>query len=83
MLCFLSRRRLHAFIYDATVLEYQAGRDADCRLITVGKWYAMSGYGIAFRPGSPWRHKINKVILELLQKGQGHANNPGFYLESS
>ena len=68
-ICFFICRKLHAFIYDATVLEYQAGKDVDCRLITVGNWYAMSGYGIAFPVGSPWKNRVNSVILELQQKG--------------
>ncbi|XP_070181789.1 glutamate receptor ionotropic, NMDA 2C-like [Littorina saxatilis] len=66
----LKSQKLHAFIYDATVLEYQAGKDADCRLITVGKWYAMSGYGIAFPPGSNWLARVNTIILELQKKGE-------------
>ncbi|XP_076458544.1 glutamate receptor ionotropic, NMDA 2B-like [Babylonia areolata] len=66
----LKIQQLHAFIYDATVLEYQAGRDADCRLITVGNWYAMSGYGIAFPVGSPWKQRVNSIILDLQTKGE-------------
>lgn len=39
-------RELDAFIYDAVVLDYQAGKDANCELITVGKWATMTGYGM-------------------------------------
>lgn len=62
-------REIHAFIYDATVLEYNAGRDDECDLITVGKWYAMTGYGVGFPKGSPYIGEVNKVILELQQNG--------------
>lgn len=63
---------IQAFIYDATVLEYYAGKDPGCRLRTVGNWYAMTGYGVAFPPGpeSPWVEKINKIIFELQGNGQ-------------
>ncbi|XP_046372595.2 glutamate receptor ionotropic, NMDA 2B-like [Haliotis rufescens] len=66
----VTRQQLHAFIYDATVLEYLAGQDKKCSLITVGKWGAMTGYGVAFPRGSPWIDKVNGVILRLTQKGE-------------
>ena len=65
-------REIQAFIYDATVLEYYVGKDIGCRLRTVGNWYAMTGYGVAFPPGenNPWIDKVNRVIFQLLENGE-------------
>ncbi|XP_050393483.1 glutamate receptor ionotropic, NMDA 2B [Patella vulgata] len=63
-------QKIHAFIYDATVLEYEAGRDEGCRLRTVGNWYAMTGYGIGFPRGSKWLTKVNEIILQLNDEGE-------------
>ena len=60
---------MDAFIYDATVLEYKAGRDKECRLRTVGKWYAMTGYGIGFSKGSRWLPIVNKYIIDYQHTG--------------
>jgi hypothetical protein len=65
-------REIQAFIYDATVLDYYVGKDPKCKLRTVGNWYAMTGYGIAFPPieGNPWIEKINRVIFQLQENGE-------------
>ncbi|XP_041364332.1 glutamate receptor ionotropic, NMDA 2B-like [Gigantopelta aegis] len=66
----IKSQQLDAFIYDATVLEYQAGKDKDCKLITVGNWAARTGYGVAFPMESKWKNKIDGVILDLLRNGE-------------
>lgn len=61
---------IDAFIYDATVLEYRAGQDDLCKLRTVGNWYAMTGYGVAFPKGSKHIDQFNQVLLELQHNGK-------------
>ncbi|KAL4223136.1 Glutamate receptor ionotropic [Mactra antiquata] len=65
----LKNHSIHAFIYDANVLEYTAGRDETCSLLTVGRWYAMSGYGVGFPRGSTLKEEVNRVILSMQHSG--------------
>lgn len=62
-------RKIQAFIYDATPLEYHAGNDNNCELKTVGEKYAMTGYGIAVPKKASYLEEINEVILELKENG--------------
>uniref|UniRef100_A0A452S4V5 Glutamate receptor n=1 Tax=Ursus americanus TaxID=9643 RepID=A0A452S4V5_URSAM len=39
--------KLDAFIMDKALLDYEVSIDADCKLLTVGKPFAIEGYGIA------------------------------------
>uniref|UniRef100_A0A915D642 Uncharacterized protein n=1 Tax=Ditylenchus dipsaci TaxID=166011 RepID=A0A915D642_9BILA len=56
---------LDAFVYDAVVLDYQAGKDSNCELMTVGKWAVSTGYGIGFPKNSPHVQRVNQFMLHI------------------
>uniref|UniRef100_UPI00320C01F2 Glutamate receptor ionotropic, NMDA 2A,Enhanced green fluorescent protein n=1 Tax=Rattus norvegicus TaxID=10116 RepID=UPI00320C01F2 len=68
----LKTGKLDAFIYDAAVLNYKAGRDEGCKLVTIGSGYifASTGYGIALQKGSPWKRQIDLALLQFVGDGE-------------
>lgn len=73
-------RKLDAFIYDAAVLNYKAGRDEGCKLVTIGSGYifATTGYGIALQKGSPWKRQIDLALLQFVGDGRDQDFCPFF-----
>ena len=60
---------LDAFVYDASVLVYKSSRDKDCKLKTVGKWYATTGYGIGFPQRSKWVEIFDQYLINYQHNG--------------
>ncbi|CAL8260223.1 unnamed protein product [Arctogadus glacialis] len=67
----LKTGKLEAFIYDAAVLNYMAGKDEGCKLVTIGsgKVFATTGYGIALQKDSRWKRPIDLALLQFLGDG--------------
>ncbi|XP_078257982.1 glutamate receptor ionotropic, NMDA 2C-like [Rhinoraja longicauda] len=73
-LAHLKSGKLDAFIYDAAVLNYMAGKDEGCKLVTIGsgKVFATTGYGIALQKSSKWKRAIDLALLQFLGDGDIH-----------
>ncbi|UXI14735.1 MACRO domain-containing protein 2 [Sarcoptes scabiei] len=65
----VKKAEIDAFIYDAVVLDYLVGEDNDCGLLTVGSWYAMTGYGFAMPKNSKYLETFNKKMIEYRESG--------------
>ncbi|XP_008520689.1 glutamate receptor ionotropic, NMDA 3A [Equus przewalskii] len=61
--------KLDAFIMDKALLDYEVSVDADCKLLTVGKPFAIEGYGIGLPPGSPLTSNISELISQYKSHG--------------
>lgn len=67
--------QLDAFVYDALVLDYMAAQDPECKLVNVGSWYSMTGYGLAFPRSSRYYDKFNVKMLEYRKNGMFYSLN--------
>uniref|UniRef100_A0A3Q3ABE5 Glutamate receptor n=1 Tax=Kryptolebias marmoratus TaxID=37003 RepID=A0A3Q3ABE5_KRYMA len=61
--------QLDAFIMDKALLDYEVSIDADCKLATVGKPFAIEGYGIGLPQGSPLSSNISEFISRYKSDG--------------
>uniref|UniRef100_A0AAY4ELY4 Glutamate receptor n=1 Tax=Denticeps clupeoides TaxID=299321 RepID=A0AAY4ELY4_9TELE len=61
--------KLDAFIMDKALLDYEVSIDADCKLLTVGKPFAIEGYGIGLPQNSPLTSNISEFISRYKSDG--------------
>ncbi|XP_061044894.1 LOW QUALITY PROTEIN: glutamate receptor ionotropic, NMDA 3B [Eubalaena glacialis] len=61
--------KLNAFIIDKSLLDYEVSIDADCRLLTVGKPFAIEGYGIGLPRSSPLTSNLSEFISRYKSSG--------------
>nr|XP_027808187.1 glutamate receptor ionotropic, NMDA 3B [Marmota flaviventris] len=61
--------KLHAFIMDKSLLDYEVSIDADCKLLTVGKPFAIEGYGIGLPQNSPLTSNLSEFISRYKSSG--------------
>uniref|UniRef100_A0A4W3JG02 Glutamate receptor n=1 Tax=Callorhinchus milii TaxID=7868 RepID=A0A4W3JG02_CALMI len=59
--------KLHAFIWDSAVLEFEASQK--CDLVTTGELFFRSGFGIGMRKDSPWKQAVSLAILSFHENG--------------
>ncbi|XP_076977507.1 glutamate receptor ionotropic, NMDA 3B [Tamandua tetradactyla] len=61
--------KLHAFIMDKSLLDYEVSIDANCQLLTVGKPFAIEGYGIGLPQNSPLTSNLSEFISRYKSSG--------------
>uniref|UniRef100_A0A8C1BWN8 Glutamate receptor n=1 Tax=Cyprinus carpio carpio TaxID=630221 RepID=A0A8C1BWN8_CYPCA len=61
--------QLDAFIMDKALLDYEVSIDADCKLLTVGKPFAIEGYGIGLPQNSPLTRNVSEYVSRYKSEG--------------
>uniref|UniRef100_A0A667X2V5 Glutamate receptor n=1 Tax=Myripristis murdjan TaxID=586833 RepID=A0A667X2V5_9TELE len=59
----------NAFIMDKALLDFEVSIDADCKLLTVGKPFAIEGYGIGLPQGSPLTRNVSEFVSRYKSDG--------------
>ncbi|KAM6984678.1 LOW QUALITY PROTEIN: glutamate receptor ionotropic, NMDA 3A [Aplochiton taeniatus] len=62
-------QKLDAFIMDKALLDYEVSIDAECKTLTVGKPFAIEGYGIGLPQNSPLTSNISELISQYKSDG--------------
>ncbi|KAM9848819.1 glutamate receptor ionotropic, NMDA 3B [Aulostomus maculatus] len=61
--------QLDAFIMDKALLDYEVSIDTDCKLATVGKPFAIEGYGVGLPQNSPLTSNLSEFISRYKSDG--------------
>ncbi|XP_061555251.1 glutamate receptor ionotropic, NMDA 3A [Phycodurus eques] len=62
-------QKLDAFIMDKALLDYEVSIDADCKTLTVGKPFAIEGYGIGLPQNSPLTSNLSELVSQYKSDG--------------
>lgn len=65
----LESGKVEAIVYDAPVLQHHASKTGKGKVKVVGLLFQEQNYGIALQVLSPYREKINIVLLKLIESG--------------
>ena len=60
------------------MLEHLVAQDEECKLLTVGAWYAMTGYAAAFPRNSRHFDSFNRKIMDYSENGELAGHCAGF-----
>ncbi|CAG5867278.1 unnamed protein product [Menidia menidia] len=62
-------QKLDAFIMDKALLDYEVSIDAECKTLTVGKPFAIEGYGIGLPQNSPLTSNFSELVSQYKSDG--------------
>ena len=51
-------------------MEYLVAQDEECKLLTVGAWAAMTGYGAAFPRNSKHFMNFDRKVMDFSENGK-------------
>lgn len=70
-----------AVVYDAPILQYEAGKLNDDKLQMVGPVFERQNYAFALQQDSPLREKMDQGLLKLTEQGVGNELRKKFFGE--
>lgn len=77
----LKAKDVDAVVYDAPVLQYEAGKLNDEKLQMVGRVFEHQNYSFALQQDSTLREKLNQGLLKLTEQGVGKELNKKYFGE--
>jgi polar amino acid transport system substrate-binding protein len=77
----LKEGKVDAVVYDAPVLQYEAGKLNDEKLQMVGPVFERQNYSFALQQDSTLRESLNQGLLKLTEQGVGNELRKKFFGE--
>lgn len=66
----LKKGLVEAVVFDAPSVIYHEKKDKEKQVEIIGELFDKQKYGIALCQGSPFREKINRAVLKIIESGQ-------------